>query len=236
MHIKYRQSCRICGNPFLKEVIDLGEQFFQGSFMKDEIPNPPLRKTPNLVVRCDTSKNENACGLIQTKHTIPPKILYVNYWYQSGISHTMRNHLKGIVDTALSITKLKQGKVLDIASNDNTLLRNYPNHFSKYGIDPSDIAKKQKDKDIVLINDLFPTNSLKEEDFNIITSIACFYDIENPKSFSLEIKRILSKTGIWVFEVAYWPSMIKNLSPFSMSFAIFLDADLADFLGLGLFF
>lgn len=212
MHIKYRQSCRICGNPFLKEVIDLGEQFFQGSFMKDEIPNPPLRKTPNLVVRCDTSKNENACGLIQTKHTIPPKILYVNYWYQSGISHTMRNHLKGIVDTALSITKLKQGKVLDIASNDNTLLRNYPNHFSKYGIDPSDIAKKQKDKDIVLINDLFPTNSLKEEDFNIITSIACFYDIENPKSFSLEIKRILSKTGIWVFEVAYWPSMIKNLS------------------------
>lgn len=212
MHIKTRQTCRICGNPHLTEVIDLGEQYFQGSFIKEGIPNPPFRKTPNLVVRCDVSKYENACGLIQTKHTVPPRILYTNYWYQSGISFTMRNHLKSIVEKALSITKIKKGKVLDIASNDNTLLKNYSKKFTKYGIDPSDIAKKQKDKNIKVINDLFPTAKLKEKNFDIITSIACFYDIEDPKTFSLEIKKILSKDGIWIFEVAYWPSMIKNLS------------------------
>lgn len=212
MNIKHRQTCRICGNPNLKEIIDLKKQYFQGSFVKEGIQNPPFRKTPNLIVRCDTSKNENACGLIQTKHTIPPQILYSNYWYQSGISHTMRNHLKDIVDNALKITKINNGKVLDIASNDNTLLRNYSSNFIKYGIDPSDIAGKQTDKDINVINDLFPSVHLKEKNFDIITSIACFYDVEEPKKFALEIKKILNSNGIWIFEVAYWPSMLDNLS------------------------
>jgi len=212
MNIKHKQTCRICGNPNLKEVIDLGDQYFQGSFIKEGVQNPPKRKTPNLIVRCDTSKYENACGLIQTKHTIPPHILYSNYWYQSGISYTMRNHLANIVDEALKITKVKSGKVLDIASNDNTLLRKYPKDFIKYGIDPSDIASKQTDKDINVINDLFPTKLLKDKNFDIVTSIACFYDVEDPKTFSLEVKKILNPNGIWIFEVAYWPSMLENLS------------------------
>lgn len=212
MNIKYKQTCRICGNPNLTDVIDLGEQYFQGSFIKDGIPNPPLRKTPNLVVRCDTSKYEDACGLIQTKHTIPPRILYTNYWYQSGISFTMREHLKSIVNNALKLTQLELGSVLDIASNDNTLLRNYPKNFIKYGVDPSDISAKQTDEDIIVINDLFPTNKLCGKQFDIITSIACYYDVENPTKFAEEIKKILTDKGIWIFEVAYWPSMLNNLA------------------------
>lgn len=212
MNIKYKQTCRICGNPNLTQVIDLNNQHFQGSFIKDGVPDPPLRKTPNLVVRCDTSKNEYGCGLIQTKHTIPPRILYTNYWYQSGISATMRQHLKSIVDDALEITQIKQGSVLDIASNDNTLLRNYPKHFTKVGVDPSDIASRQKDEDITVINDLFPTSKLPKIQFDIVTSIACYYDIEEPKRFALEIKNILREKGIWIFEVAYWPSMLENLA------------------------
>ena len=132
MNITHRQTCRICANPHLTEVIDLGNQYFQGSFIKEGVPPAPTRKTPNCIVRCDTSKNENACGLIQTKHSIPPSILYSNYWYQSGISATMKNHLKSIVDNAIQLTKLSGGAVLDIASNDNTLLRNYSDNFQKY--------------------------------------------------------------------------------------------------------
>jgi hypothetical protein len=219
MNIKNRQSCRICGNLHLTPVIDLGEQYFQGSFIKDGVQNPPTRKTPNLVVRCDTSLFQDACGLIQTKHTIPPRILYTNYWYQSGISQTMRNHLKSIVDEARKITGLDyyKGNVLDIASNDNTLLRNYPKSYKKFGIDPSDIASKQTDNDITVINDLFPTiqlekYSLGKQFFDIITSIACYYDVEDPSYFAEKVKEILNPKGIWIFEVAYWPLMLKNLS------------------------
>jgi len=212
MNIKYRQTCRICGNPNLAPVIDLGNQYFQGSFIKDGVTPPATRKTPNLIVRCDTSKFEDACGLIQTRHSVPADILYSNYWYQSGISNTMRTHLKNIVDECLKITNLSEGTVLDIASNDNTLLRNYPTTFKKVGVDPSDIAGKQTDEDIRVINTVFPTEKLTNEKFDIVTSIACYYDVEDPKFFAEQVRDHLNNDGIWVFEVAYWPLMLSNLS------------------------
>jgi len=213
--IKYRQSCRGCGNPHLTPILDLGDQFFQGSFVKDGIINPATRKTPNLIVMCDVTKFENGCGLIQTKHSVDPDILYSNYWYQSGISNTMKNHLASVVSEVLQISKFKSGVVVDIASNDNTLLRNYPPTFIKYGIDPSDIAGQQKDKDITVINDFFPSPALKKaltKKASIITSLACFYDVDDPLAFAKEIKEILTDDGIWVFEVAYWKSMLDNLA------------------------
>ena len=64
MNIKHRKTCRICGNKHLTPVINLGDQYFQGSFLKEGVIDPPFRKTPNEIVRCDTAKDENACGLI----------------------------------------------------------------------------------------------------------------------------------------------------------------------------
>lgn len=217
MNLKHRKTCRICGNPNLTDVVDLGLIYSQGAFLKDGQENLYGRKIPNVVVRCDTSNYENACGLVQTKHSVPTEILYSNYWYQSGISQTMKNHLAQIVSTSLGIVGEKEsGLVIDIASNDNTLLRNYPSSFKKIGIDPSDIAKRQSDKDIIVINETFPTKKISpllgEEKADIVTSIACYYDVEDPKSFAEEIKKILNPKGVWVFEVAYLPSMIENLA------------------------
>ena len=114
MNIKHRQTCRICSNTHLKDVIDLGYQNLQGSFIKEGKGQTSLRKIPNKIVRCDVSKNENACGLVQTSHTIPPKIMYSNYWYESSISKTMRDHLKSIVEKATNIVKNPK-KTLDIS-------------------------------------------------------------------------------------------------------------------------
>lgn len=213
--IKHRLTCRGCGNPHLTPILDLGNQYFQGSFVKEGVITPPCRKTPNLIVKCDTSKFENGCGLVQTKHSVDPHILYSNYWYQSGISNTMKSHLASVVKETLQITKLKTGTVIDIASNDNTLLRNYPPTFTKIGIDPCDIAGHQTDKDITVVNDFFPSPALRrvlKDKASIITSLACFYDVDNPVAFVKEIKEILADQGVWVFEVAYWKSMLDNLA------------------------
>lgn len=210
MHIKKHQTCRICGNSNLTEVLDLGYQHIQGAFNHPNAPSPPLRKVSNRIVRCDTSKDENACGLIQADVSVSPEILYRNYWYQSGISQTMRNHLKSITEEAQKITGLKNGLVIDIGCNDGSLLRNYPNNFRKIGIDPSDIAAKQVDLEI--INDTFPTNKLEEFSASIITSIACFYDVNEPHDFVRSIERLLNKKGIWIFEIAYLKSIIDHLA------------------------
>ena len=80
MHLVHRNTCRVCGLSALTKVIDLGEQHLQGSFVKPGEETPPSRKIPLILFRCDPTKNENACGLLQMEHSVPPRILYSSYW------------------------------------------------------------------------------------------------------------------------------------------------------------
>ncbi len=215
MHLIYRHSCRVCGSSALTKVIDLGEQFLQGSFVKPGKEIPPLRKIPMTLLRCDPKRDERACGLLQMEHTVPPEILYSAYWYRSGTNDTMRAHLKGIVEEALTIFTPTKGIVLDIGCNDGTLLKYYPDTFEKYGIDPSDVALEITPP-ISVIQDIFPSSELisklQGKHIDIVTSIAMFYDLEDPIKFSKGIQQILSPQGIWIFEMSYMPTMLKMTS------------------------
>ncbi|HOV98705.1 MAG TPA: class I SAM-dependent methyltransferase [Bacteroidota bacterium] len=215
MHLIHRKTCRVCGSSALTKVIDLGEQYLQGSFVKPGKETPPMRKIPTTLVRCDPTKDEHACGLLQMEHTVPPEILYSSYWYYSGTNDTMRNHLKSIVNEAIAILNEKDATVLDIGCNDGTLLNYYPSSYKKYGIDPSDIALKIKG-DITVIQDFFPSDELlaclNGRTIDIVTSIAMFYDLEDPILFAKAIKNILSPKGIWIFEMSYMPTMLQMTS------------------------
>ena len=213
MHIKKRTTCRVCGSSSLTKVIDIGNQYLQGSFIKPGKEQPSTRKIPCTLYRCNPQADENACGLLQMEHSVPPEILYAAYWYRSGTNATMRNHLKGIVDSVLELTSKPHARVLDIGCNDGTLLGNYPKEFKKYGVDPSDIAKEIADKATTVVKDIFPSielfNVLGDHKLDIITSIAMFYDLEKPVEFVKGIKQILSDDGIWVFEMSYMPQMLQ---------------------------
>lgn len=131
MHLIHRNTCRVCGSSALTKVIDLGEQYLQGSFVKPGKELPPMRKIPTVLFRCDPSKDEKACGLLQMAHSVPPGILYSAYWYRSGTNQTMRDHLKGIATEAVAAIGEKNARVLDIGCNEGTLLKCYPKNFVK---------------------------------------------------------------------------------------------------------
>jgi SAM-dependent methyltransferase len=213
MHLTYRKTCRICGSKALTGVIDLGEQYLQGSFIRADKEMPPLRKVPTELVRCDPTVDERACGLLQMATSVPTPVLYSSYWYRSGTNQTMRDHLKGIAERAVEfIGRKKTARVLDIGCNDGTLLRSYPGEFLKFGVDPSDIAQEVSG-DITVVQDFFPSAELRKlvqgERFDVITSIAMFYDLENPASFVRELGSILSERGIWISEMSYMPAMLE---------------------------
>lgn len=215
MHLTHRKTCRVCGSSALTKVIDLGEQYLQGSFVKQGKELPPMRKIPLTLLRCDPMKDERACGLLQMEHTVPPEILYSAYWYRSGTNNTMRQHLRGIALEATTILNKATGRVLDIGCNDGTLLGYYPDTFDKYGIDPSDVAQEVQPP-VIMVQDIFPSKELlsrlKGKKLDIITSIAMFYDLEDPIAFTRGIKDILSPEGIWIFEISYMPTMLKMTS------------------------
>jgi SAM-dependent methyltransferase len=212
MHLIHRKSCRVCGSAALTPVIDLGEQHLQGSFVKPGEEAPPTRRIPCTLVRCDPTRDERACGLLQMEHTVPPEVLYSSYWYRSGTNNTMRQHLKGIAAEAAALVGKPDAKVLDIGCNDGTLLGNYPPGFRKFGVDPSDVAQEIKG-DVTVVQDIFPSHELEDrlggEKLDVITSIAMFYDLEDPVAFVRAIKAALSPDGIWIFEMSYMPLMLK---------------------------
>ena len=216
MHPKYISRCRVCGEGNLVDIIDLGEQYLQGSFLIEGSVRPPMRQLPTRLVRCDVTASESACGLVQLAHTFPPAVLYSNYWYRSGTNQTMRDHLKDVVDNALTlIGPLENGKVLDIGCNDGTLLAAYPDSIERYGVDPSDIARSIEFP-VHLVNTVFPseraTQAFSGIRFDVITSIAMFYDLEDPVAFAREVGSMLANDGVWVLEMSYLPLMLLTHS------------------------
>jgi 2-polyprenyl-3-methyl-5-hydroxy-6-metoxy-1,4-benzoquinol methylase len=127
----------------------------------------------------------------------------------------MRTHLRTLAEDAVSLLGRTTGSVLDIGCNDGTLLHGFPAGFEKYGVDPSDVAQEVTGE-TTIIQDLFPSeelkSSLQERRLDIITSIAMFYDIEDPIAFAREIKSILAPEGMWIIELSYMPSMLEMTS------------------------
>ena len=203
------KECRVCKSKTLKKIIDLNSQYIQGSFIKKNSPKPYLKKIPLQLVLCPK------CTLVQLLHTTKKEILYKNYWYESGINKTMKLHLGELVNTLYNLKKDKTKKItaLDIGCNDGTLLNFYPKNVEKYGIDPSQITNKIDKKKINLIRDFFPPRNKKFKKlltkFDLITSIAMFYDLDKPNLFVKNIKNHLKDSGIWVFELSYLLDMLK---------------------------
>lgn len=226
MHLITRQTCRICGSRGLREVINLGEQQLQGSFVKEGVTAPPQRKIPCVLVRCDTAADEKACGLLQMKHSVPGEILYSDYWYRSGTNETMRRHLAGVAQEAVRMvavandecrmTNDEEMRVLDIGCNDGTLLNYFAaGAWQRTGVDPSDIARKsasESDSTYKLVSDVFPSPALNDQEFDVITSIAMFYDLEEPVRFVNAIADCLAVGGVWIVEMSYMPRMLASNS------------------------
>jgi hypothetical protein len=211
------QKCRICGNRDLVPVLSLGEQYLTGVF--PNVREATLSRGPLELVACNTAGNQKACGLVQLRQSYNLEEMYGdNYGYRSSLNRAMVKHLGAKVHQLIQRYPLEPGDlVLDIGSNDGTLLSFYPEKdLTVVGIDPT--AQKFASyyrKHICLIPDFFSAELFREKfgtkRARIVTSIAMFYDLENPLSFMEDVASILEKDGIWHFEMSYLPAMVRTM-------------------------
>ncbi len=217
MNVKIRQTCRLCGSRSLSPVLDLGSQMLASAFASKENQDfLPLRKVPLELVRCNPELDENACGLVQLKHTFPSDIMYTDYWYASGVNQTMRDALADITSKAKEFVTIEKGDIaVDIGCNDGTLLKSYENSkLDLVGFDPAKNFLSIQNEGFTRINDYFNKTSYLaargEKKAKIITSIAMFYDLEDPTAFTKDIHDILDDNGVWVLQMADLPNMLRN--------------------------
>jgi len=202
-------ECRICQNIDMLAVLSLGEQYLTGIFPKSTTDK--ITKGPLDLVWC------KSCGLLQMKQSYGLAEMYgENYGYRSGLNGSMVRHLQQKVHTLEQVVQLSDTDlVLDIGSNDATLLKAYSGKYRKVGIDPTGIKfREYYTNGISLISDFFSAKKFQDifpnDKAKIITSIAMFYDLESPVSFVKDIGVTLADDGIWHFEQSYMPSMLRT--------------------------
>jgi len=210
--------CRICDNPNLEPVIDLGRQAVASLFDDGRGENRFDAPIPLEVVRCQARPGRRSCGFVQLRHTVAPQILYRDYGYRSGINTTMRRHLESLVREIESTLPLRDGDfVVDIGANDGTTLLAYRHpEIVRVGFEPSNVRPNQEHHGLIYIPRVFHRADvdalLPDRRARVVTSIAMFYDVDAPIQFCREVFDLLADDGIWVLEMGYLGAMLEHNS------------------------
>jgi NDP-4-keto-2,6-dideoxyhexose 3-C-methyltransferase len=188
-------------------VLSLGNQYVS-DFITPTGQHP---RSPLELVRC------RDCGLVQLKHTFPRANLYRHYWYRSGISRTMREALADVTARACEVAKPNPGDiVVDTGCNDGTLLRTYPGSGLRLvGFEPAtNLVEDARQGTDWIFNDFFRADRFLEKfaqgRAKIITSVAMFYDLDDPNTFVSDVGECLAPDGVWVVQQNYLVSMLEK--------------------------
>lgn len=208
VHYSEIETCRVGGQKDLISVLNLGHQALTGVFPHS--PDEHITEGPLELVLSPSS------GLLQLKHSYEASEMYGdNYGYRSGLNQSMVDHLTNKVRYLERFAGPAAGDtVLDIGSNDCTTLKAYSvGGLNRIGIDPT--GKKFAEYypgDVKLVPDFFSADafrSVSKGRAKIVTSIAMFYDLEDPIAFARQVAEVLAADGVWHLEQSYMPSMLR---------------------------
>ena len=196
-------KCRICKSTRLTKIFNLGNLVYTGIFPKSK--NTKVPSGSLSLIHC------RKCKLLQLENNFNSKIMYgSNYGYMSSLNSSMEKHLKVKSKNLIRKYDLNKNKnILDIGSNDGTFLKYFSNKNNLFACDPTIFKfKKHYKKNIKLITKFFSSDHFKSKKFNLISSIAMFYDLPDPFKFAKDVKSILDDNGIWHIELSYMPLML----------------------------
>jgi len=195
-------------------LLDLGS-LYVSDFLADPDVEYEGRELAPLTLILDEKK-----GALRLTQAVDPDKMYGTYWYRSGTNASMTNQLKEIAEEAASRVKYSSGDVwLDIACNDGTMFNFIPDEFTKVGIDPVEDSFLEFSSQLAdsVVQDYFSLRAYQrtghgDKKCKVITTIAMFYDIDDPAPFIEDVKEVLEDDGIWVLQMSYTPLMVKQMA------------------------
>lgn len=200
-------NCRSCGSKSIQAIISLGKLPLANGLLNERQDHEPYHNLE--VMLC------NDCGLAQLKDLIDPKDLFSDYVYFSSNSEGMLKsaaELVGRLQPALAPDDL----VIEIASNDGYLLKNYYN-VEVLGIDPAaNIAKIANDAGIPTLCDFFSeklaaTLVAQGKQADIIHANNVMAHVPDINGFVKGIHLLLKRSGQAIIEVPHFLDLFEKL-------------------------
>ena len=206
-------SCRACGGNKLAPILDLGVTPLANSLLTQEQLSEPEFVAPLKIVLCES------CALLQITCLVPPERLFRNYAYFSSFSETMLKHAKDLVCEVIDRYKLtKNNLVVEIASNDGYLLKNYQAHGVQIlGIEPAvNVAAIARQNGIETVAEFFDQNLAAQlvqqsGQADIIHAHNVLAHVPNINSILTGMRILLKDSGVAIVEVPYAIEMINHL-------------------------
>ncbi len=203
--------CQVCACEDLHPVINLGYL-------------PPVTTMNPINVRADAETRFPAevfycpnCHLVQLGLIVDPHILFhPDYPYTSGSTRVLRENFADLYNEVCQIVGLKADDlVVDIGSNDGTLLGNFRSHRA-VGIEPTENAETAKESGIPTITSFFNSQSVAWVKANygrpkVITAANVFAHMNNIHEVVENIKDLMDPEGVFVSESHYLGGLIKTL-------------------------
>jgi SAM-dependent methyltransferase len=241
LNLKEINSCEICGNTQLKEVLNLGLHPMCDDLVEVG-DSRECKEYPIEILYCEK------CYTAHQKYQIPKSELFPKtYHYRSRFTADVLNGMADLVASCKEeFGDLKDKKILDIGCNDGSLLDIFrTNGAITFGIEPTGAFEDALIKGHEVINE-FLTIEVAEKfvsehgkmDFICFTNV--FAHIEDLSSVIEALKRIIGPTTVIVIENHYLGAVLDGLQfdtfyhehPRTYSYQSFVY--IAKSLGLGL--
>ena len=206
-------KCQICNSINLIEVMKLGDQPLANSLIKDISDENLVQKFPVNIIRCKD------CGLLQIDYIVDQKKVYhPDYPYLPGITQTVDKEQKELSDYLCKSLNLKKNDlVVDIGSNDGSLLRYFKEHGLKtLGVEPTNIAQIANQKGIDTIQSFFNkeiTDEIKSKNgtAKLLTSTNVFAHMSTLGDVMDGITNLIDDDGYYAFENHYIMEILDKL-------------------------
>lgn len=213
MEIAYhrRKTCRLC----LSGQVLLGSQFVSTPpgdlYLKEKAVQSDEKVFPLDLFLCAS------CGNIQLLDVVSPEVIYENYVYRTGISVGLPKYFKEYADDVLAFIDPRPGSlVIDIGSNDGTLLRYFKEcGFEILGIDPSPIAQIANQSGVETFHGFFSTALARQIRLErgipqVVTANNVVANIDDLDDFFMGIRELIGIEGCFVFETGYGLDLVEK--------------------------
>jgi SAM-dependent methyltransferase len=207
------ECCQICGHEPLEGVLSLG--FMPPVNQMVPIGQLPRQQSwfPTNLLHCYN------CDLVQLGLAVDPTIIFpAEYPYTSGTTKLLRDNFADLYRESAALLPLgKDDLVVDIGSNDGTLLSNYKDGGHRVlGVEPTDVADIANERGVPTIKRYFGPEVAREVErqygpASLVTAANCFAHIEDVHAIVDGIVEMLKPAGVFISESHYLISLLDTL-------------------------